>query len=310
MLAGGKSDSGAFTLMHHPLRGALLFLFGLLLFACMDVTTKYLAARYDVPLIVAVRYIVNCLLMVVLLAPARGRELVETQRTGLVLLRAGCLAVVSVLMGLALQRIPVAEATSINFLAPMLVVLIARPLLGERIGWVGWAAAIAGFGGVLLVARPGTGLDVVGISFALSAVGANVGYQLLSRVLASSERTIALLFYTAMVGAIVFGLALPWFWGGPAPGVGTVALFLSLGVYGGLGHFLFTAAYRHAPASMLAPMSYLQLLWAGLLGWLVFGHVPDALSLAGMAVIAASGLAIALKSRRPAVEVEAVASGA
>ena len=310
MVGGGGIHSGALTIMHHPLRGALLFLVGLLLFACMDVTTKYLAASYDVPLIVAVRYIVNCLLMVVLLAPTHGRHLVETQRTGLVVLRAGCLAVVSVLMGLALQRIPVAEATAINFLAPMLVVLAARPLLGERIGVVGWVAAIAGFGGVLLVARPGTGLNLAGIGFALSAVGANVGYQLLSRVLATSERTIALLFYTALVGAIVFGLALPWFWGGPAPGVRVVLLFVSLGVYGGLGHFLFTAAYRHAPASMLAPMSYLQLLWAGLLGWLVFGHVPDALSLCGMAVIAGSGLAIAVKSRRAAVEVEAVAEGA
>ncbi|MES2442466.1 MAG: DMT family transporter [Pseudomonadota bacterium] len=288
--------------MHHPLRGALLFMVGLLLFACMDATTKYLAASYDVPMVVAIRYIVNCLLMIVLLAPTHGRQLVETQRTGLVLLRAVCLAVVSGLMGLALQLMPVAEATAINFLAPMVVVLVARPLLGERIGAVGWVAAVTGFAGVLLIVRPGTGLPLAGIVFALSAVGANVGYQLLSRVLAGSERTIALLFYTALVGAIGFGLALPWFWGGPPPGATTWLLFLSLGIYGGLGHFLFTAAYRHAPASILAPMSYFQLVWAGLLGWLVFGHVPDPFSIAGMAVIAGSGLAIALTSRRAAAK--------
>ena len=280
------------------LRGMALFLFGLFLFACMDATTKYLAARHPVPLIVAVRYIVNCLLMVVLLAPSQGMRLVQTQRTGLVLVRACCLAAASLLVGLALQRIPVAETTAINFLAPMLVVLIAGPLLGERIGALGWAAAVAGFAGVLLVVRPGSGLETVGILCALGAVLANAGYQLLSRTLADSERTLALLFYTALVGAIVFGITLPWFWEDRAPGAFELLLFLSLGVYGGLGHFLFTAAYRHAPASILAPMTYFQLVWAGLLGFVIFGHVPDRLSLIGMAVIAASGLMIALKPRR------------
>ncbi|HEY0131432.1 MAG TPA: DMT family transporter [Allosphingosinicella sp.] len=283
----------------HSLRGAALFLLGLLLFACMDTTTKYLAERYDVPLIVAVRYIVNCLLMVVLLAPVHGRRLVETRRTHMVVARALCLAAASLLVGLALQRMPVAETTAITFLAPMLVVLMAGPLLGERIGAIGWAAALGGFAGVLLVVRPGTGLESAGIAFALAAVGANAGYQTLSRLLASTERTLALLFYTALIGAIGFGIAAPFFWGGPAPDAFRILLFLSLGVYGGLGHFLFTAAYRHAPASILAPMTYFQLVWAALLGWLVFGHVPDGASAAGMAVIAASGLAIALKPRDP-----------
>ena len=282
----------------HPLRGALLFVFGLLLFACMDTTTKYLAERYDVPVIVAVRYMVHCLLMIVLIAPSQGRKLVRTQRTGLVVVRALCLAAASLLVGLALQRMPVAETTAITFLAPILVVLAAGPLLGERIGAVGWAAALGGFAGVLLIVRPGSGLELFGIACALAAVGANVGYQLLSRVLASSERTIALLFYAAVAGSICFGLALPWFWEGRAPGEVELLLFLSTGIYAGLGHYLFTAAYRHADASMLAPMTYIQLVWAGLLGLLVFGHVPDGLSLVGMGVIAASGLAIAVKSRR------------
>ena len=282
----------------HPLRGALLFVFGLLLFACMDTTTKYLAERYDVPVIVAVRYMVHCLLMIVLIAPSQGRKLVRTQRTGLVVVRALCLAAASLLVGLALQRMPVAETTAITFLAPILVVLAAGPLLGERIGAVGWAAALGGFAGVLLIVRPGSGLELFGIACALAAVGANVGYQLLSRVLASSERTIALLFYAAVAGSICFGLALPWFWEGRAPGGFELLLFLSTGIYAGLGHYLFTAAYRHADASMLAPMTYIQLVWAGLLGLLVFGHVPDGLSLVGMGVIAASGLAIAVKSRR------------
>jgi drug/metabolite transporter (DMT)-like permease len=215
------------------------------------------------------------------------------------LVRAASLAIVSLLLGLALQRMPVAETTAINFLSPMLVVLLARPVLGERIGALGWMAAVTGFVGVLLIARPGNGLDAEGVTFALCAVGASVTYQLLSRVLVSTERTVALLFYTALIGAIGFGIFLPWFWTRETPTLLEVLLFLSLGICGGLGHFLYTAAYRHAPASLLAPMNYLQLLWAGLLGWLVFGHVPDPLSILGMCVVAASGVMIAFKSRPP-----------
>ena len=283
----------------HPVRGALLCVTALLLFACMDTTTKYLTERFEVPAIVAARYLGNLVLMTALLGPTHGRRLVETRRTGLVVVRALCLAAASLFVGLALQRMPVAETTAINFLAPILVVVAAGPLLGERIGVLGWLAALLGFIGVLLIARPGVALAVSGVVFALCAVLAGLGYQLLSRVLAATERTAALLFYTALAGSIVFGLALPWFIDGRTPTPFEVLLLASLGVYGGLGHFLFTAAFRDAPASLLAPLNYLQLLWAGLLGWVAFGHVPDRVSLAGMAVIAASGVLVALKTGRP-----------
>ncbi len=281
-----------------PLRGALLAAISLLLFACMDTTTKYLAVRYEVPLIVACRYLVNLLLMLALVAPSRGKILVRTQRTGLVIVRALALAGTSLLMGLALRYISVAEATAINFLAPLLVVVAAGPLLGERIGAIGWIAAVMGFVGVLLIARPGGGLAMTGALFAFACVGLNMTYQLLSRVLARSESTIAMLFYSALVGTILFGLIGPWFWNGRTPSWNEALLFLSLGVYGGLGHYLYTAAFRYAPASLLATINYAQLLWAGLLGWLVFDHVPDALGLVGMLVICASGVMVALATRR------------
>lgn len=281
--------------MSQSLRGALLCILALFLFACMDTTTKYLSATYNVPMIVAFRYLGNLLLMVALLGPTRRVELMHTERTGLVLFRAACLASASLLVGLALQRMPVAETTSISFIAPLVVVLLARPLLGERIGWIGWIAAIFGFAGVLLIVRPGSGLHAMGVFFALTAVIANAAYQLLSRVLVNSERTLAMLFYTALFGSVIFSIALPWTLHGRSPTGLELLLFASLGLYGGLGHFLFTKAYRFADASILAPMTYFQLVWAGLLGWLIFRHVPDAWSMVGMAVIAASGLMIALK---------------
>ena len=279
----------------HPLRGMLLFLSGLLLLACMDSATKFLAARYEVALIVAVRHVLSCLLMLALLAPSQGARLLQTRRTGLVLVRALCLAATSLFIGLALARMPVAESTSLLFLAPSFVVLLARPFLGERIGGLGWVAAIAGFAGVLLIARPGAGLEPVGVAFAIAAAAVSAVYQLLSRALAHSERTTVLMFYGALVSAITLSPAIPWFWDGPVPRLLDLLLFFGIGVASAGGHYLITAAHRYAPASILAPIGYGQLIWAGLLGWLVFGHVPGALSMAGMLVIVASGALIVSK---------------
>ena len=278
------------------MRGVMLAMLALMLFACLDTTTKYLTQFFNVPVIVACRYIANVLLMAAVLGPTRPKALVQTNRTWLVILRGLFLASASLLVGLALQRIPVAETTAIAFSAPMVVVLAARPLLGERIGRLGWIAVIMGFGGVLLIARPGNGLADTGVIFALLAVIAHTGYQLLSRLLAMTEKTEALMFYTAVVGAVLYGMALPFFWEGRWPDLWEALLLVSLGVSGGLGHFIFTAAYRYAPASILAPVTYMQLIWAGLLGWIVFGDMPDAITFLGMAIVCASGVLIALKT--------------
>ncbi len=287
---------------HHPLRGVLSFMAGLFLFACLDTTIKYLSARYQVPAIIAVRYLVNLALMTALLARTHGREMVVIRRPAWVLGRALALCLASISMGLALQRMPVAETSAILFFAPVVVILAAGPLLGERVGAIGYLAAALGFVGVLFIVRPGGGLDPLGIGFAAMGMLATSAYQLLSRHLASSETTLALLFYTALTGTVVFGLAAPWFISDRAPSGLEILLLLSLGVYGGLGHFLFTAAYRETAASVLASMNYMQLLFVGLLGWLVFAHVPDALSLTGMAIIALSGVIAAARSRRPPVK--------
>lgn len=284
---------------NHPLRGIVLLTVGILILACMDTTTKYLSAVYAIPLILAVRYSLNLLLMLVVLGPRQGRRLIATRRTGLVILRALCLVAASLCFGFALQRMPIAEATSIVFLGPMLVAIAAGPLLGERVGAFGWAALILGFGGVLLIVRPGSGLDPVAVGFLAIAVAGGVAYNILSRVLARTETTTAMLFVTALAGTICFGAAVPWSLGGPTPGWFEIGLFFGLGVASWFGHFLFTAAYRYAPASLLAPVNYLQLVWAGLLGWLIFGHVPDTLTVAGMLVVAAAGIFTAALSSRP-----------
>ena len=129
-------------------------------------------------------------------------------------------------------------------------------------------------------------------------IAATVVYYMLSRVLAHSEKTLALLYYSSLVGAVCFGLAAPWFFNGHMPDGLQIALFLSLGIFAGLGHFLFTAAYRFAEASLVAPVSYVHLVWAGLLGWFIFGHVPDLLAIVGMLVVILAGVLVAFRSLR------------
>ena len=297
----------SYFMTQHPLRGAALFLCGLFLFACMDTSIKFLSGHYPPPMIVAIRYLVHAFLMLAVLGPSQGRKLVQTTRTGLVIVRAGCLAAASLLFAFAMKRMPVAEGTSLLFVAPMVVMLLAGPLLKERVGLTGWLATAAGFGGVLLVARPGGGLDPIGVVLALCAACMTSTYQVLSRVLATTETTLAMLFYTALVGSIAFGLALPWTVGGDSPTPLHLLLFLGIGAAGGVGHYLFTAAHRNTPASALAPLQYGQLVWAGLLGWIVFGHVPDLIAIIGMIVIAVAGATVALRSRFAAKALEEAA---
>jgi drug/metabolite transporter (DMT)-like permease len=285
-------------------KAALLLIGGVLLFASLDAVVKYLTARHPAPTVVFARYLSHALLMAVLVLPREGRALLAAHRPHLVALRALCLAAMSLLAAIALKRMPVAETTAIGFLAPTLVMLGSVFLLDEKIGPGAWIAALLGLAGVALIARPGSGLALIGVLAALGMVGTNAAYQLLSRGLANSERTVVMLFYTALIGTGIFGAVFPLFGLGTPPSGREWALLGLTGALGGGGHYLFTAAFRHAPASTLAPLTYIQLVWAGLIGWLVFGHVPGAVSLLGMALVAAAGVLSALDGRRAQAAVQ------
>jgi drug/metabolite transporter (DMT)-like permease len=288
-----------------PLFGVALIALAVAVFACGDAMTKHLATAWNVPLVVAIRYIVNAIALAAIYAPIHGRELLVTKRTGLVFVRALCLSCASLFAGLALTRMPVAETISIIFMAPFVVMILAIPLLGEKVTPAGWVASTTGFAGVLLVANPGNGLDTLGVFYAMVCASVTVGYYLLSRLLAKTESMMAMLFHTALVGAVLFGLYLPWSLQGPIPQGLDLILFVLIGLAATLGHALFTAAFRLAPASLLAPVNYLHILWAGVIGWLVFDHVPTVTSLVGMLLVGVAGVASALLSRRKSISVAA-----
>jgi drug/metabolite transporter (DMT)-like permease len=282
----------------NPLKGVALVVAATFLFATADTLGKYLADLYAATLILAARYVVNLGIVAAVMLPRHGAVLWKTQRTGLVLLRGLCLAAASITMLVALGRMPVAETVAIIYIAPVLVMLGAATLLGERISLRGWVSVALGFAGVLLVARPGSGLDPLGVVLALANAVLATGYHLLTRVLARTETTMALMFHTALIGAVVFvalAVVLPL----PAlPNTFDAGLMVALGALATAGHLLFTAAYREAPASTLAPVNYLHIAFATVLGALVFQQVPDGIAFLGMGLIAVAGVTVALQARR------------
>ena len=212
----------------------------------------------------------------------------------------GGVAIVSnwLLLFAAYPKSSISIATTVYNTQPFMLLGLGALFLGEKITVEKLAWLALAFGGMLLIVRPGGGLDPLGVFFLLCNICATLAYYLLSRVLAHSEKTLALLFYSSLAGAVCFGLATPWFLNGEMPDGLQIALFLSLGIFAGVGHFFFTAAYRFAEASLIAPVSYVHLVWAGLLGWVIFGHVPDLLAIVGMLVVILAGVLVAFRSLR------------
>lgn len=283
-----------------PLAGIVLMLAAVLCFAALDATSKTLSQTFSVPLLVWARYSFHLLLMVVFLGPSMRLRLIKTRRPVLQTVRALLLVGVTGFAMAAFRLMPLAETTAILFVTPLAVAVLAGRFLGERVGAARWAAVAAGFTGMLLIARPGGDLPPVGVMLTLAAAACYAGYQIQTRILAPGENTWTMLFYTALTGTVGMSLALPLFWSGPLPSLREALMIASLGIYGGTGHFMLIRAFRHASASTLSPFLYVQLVWATLFGWLFFGHVPDALSTAGMIVIVGSSLAMAAWERRSA----------
>jgi drug/metabolite transporter (DMT)-like permease len=284
---------------HVPPSAILLIVASVLCFTILDAVVKFLTQRYPVPLLVWARYAVQALAMALWLLPQMGTALLRTNRLGMHLVRAAILPFSSLCFFSALKYLPLAEATAINYSTPVLVIILAVIFLGERMTRSRIALVIAGIAGMFLIVRPGS--DVFQ-GAALLALGAAVFYgvfQILTRTLASEDSRV-LLFYPAIVGTLMMTVALPWYGVAVEVTWPDALLIVAAGLLGTVGHFLFILAFQRAPASALTPFTYMQLVWATLVGWVVFGTFPDAWTVAGMAVIAGSGLLIALHERRRA----------
>ncbi|BAO60735.1 DMT family transporter [Pseudomonas protegens] len=281
----------------HPIKGIALICLAVLLFASHDTLSKYLSAFYPIVMVVWARYVVHTLLMLVVFVPRSGfSAVVRTKRSGLQLLRALCLIGTSLLFTTGLRYIPLAEATAVNFLAPLLVTALSVPFLGERVSRAQWLAVLAGFVGVLIVVRPGGALFTPAILLPLGSALCFGFYQLLTRKLSGVDSPTTSNFLTGILNSLIMSALLPFFWSTPTLVHGL--FMIGLGTCGMLGHMLLTQAFRHAAPAMLAPFSYGQILFAGLFGYLIFDHTPDQYALVGIAVICLSGLAVAWAQRK------------
>ena len=223
-------------------------------------------------------------------------------RTGhlrLQLVRSAMLVVATLSFFGALRFLPLAEASAISALAPVFIVLLSPWLLGERPGRARLAAAAAGFAGVLILLRPGSAVFHPATLLLFVTALTNAIYGMLTRKL-TGDSPYTTLFYSALVGTVVLTPLVPWVIVPSAWSWRSAALFVMLGVFAGVGHAMVTRAFLRAPASMLAPFSYVQILWATAFGFLVFDHLPDGWSFVGMGVIVASGIALAWQERRRA----------
>jgi len=284
------------ALKHKPMRGILLISIAVATFAVMDTIAKYLSQSYPVGSVVWARYAVN-LAVLAFFMTARG-ELgrLRTARPKTQIVRGLMLGGSTLLYFTSLTVLPLAEAASIGFVLPVFVAILAVPMLNERIDVPRIIAIVVGLSGALLVVRPGTALFTVYALLPIAMALCNAFYQILTRKIAGIEHPLTSLFYGSLIGTLLASLLLPAGLHMPASALHWL-LFLVLGVLATIGHFVLIRAFDYAPATLLSPFVYSQLIWVMLFGWLVFGDFPDGWSLAGMAIIVASGLYIANRQR-------------
>ena len=292
-----RSRREAATRPGDGLKAIGLMLLALTLFSGLDASAKYLATRSDLPMIQIVwaRFVGQFLLMLSILSALPLSALFGTRKLGWELVRSLLMAATTAFNFLALQQLRLDQTVTVIFLGPLIVALLAGPLLGEWVGWRRLAAISVGFVGILIAVRPGINLHPA-FAYAFGAVAAFSLFMLLTRYLAAYDRPLTMLFYSILLGT--FGLApfALWEWVWPQS-LGQWLLLAALGTLGGIGHYLFIHAYRLAPAPVIAPFLYLQLLTMVGFGYAVFGEVPDLWTIAGSVVIIGSGIYLIHRER-------------
>lgn len=270
--------------------GIALMMTGLFLFTVGEALVKLLARDYDIPQIVWGRYAFHALLTVLVFARGNLLRQARTARPGLHLGRSALMLVATGCFFTALRYLPLANAIAIVFVGPLLVTAFAIPILGERVGVRRWSAILVGFAGVLVIIRPGSPNMHWATMLPLVSATCYALYQILTRIAARSDSADTSLLWTSAFGVVVMSAAAPFFW--TAPDATGWAMMIALGATYGFGHYLLIRGLEVAPASRLSPFLYTQIVWATLLGLAIFDQFPDAMTLAGLSIVIASGIYI------------------
>ena len=281
------------------LLGIGLALLGYVCFTVIDSCAKWLTQHGGLPTmeVVFVRYAAQLILVLALFAPGQGIAIARSRALPLEIVRALALLGSTIFNFLAILFLPLTITASIMFTSPLILVALSIPLLRETVGWRRWLAILVGFVGVLIIVRPGSGAfhPAVGLSLLAAACGAL--YMLLTRKLAGIDSTSTQQFYVGVVSSIAmapFALG-GWVWpDDPA----TWFAFALIGVAAFVGHQFITVAHRFAPASVLAPFSYVQIISMTASSWLVFNQPPEVWLFVGAPIVIASGLYVWLRERQ------------
>lgn len=282
------------------LRGVLFQLLALLLFVAMDTSIKAMTAGFAPAQVIWARFLFSFLAVALFFRLWMGRLPWRSRAPGLQALRSLILLGCSLLFATALSRIPLADATAVGFASPLLTIALAALVLRERVGPRRWLGVGIGFLGVMVALRPPFLTGFVPDWGTLLPLGTAFGfawYQILTRRLAALDDARVTILHTGLAGTLGASLLMPLVFVPPTPGQW---LFLAgIGLLGAVGHGLLVLAYARAPASLLAPLTYSQLIWATLAGVLVFGENPDGWTLLGALVITLGGILAALPQRGP-----------
>jgi drug/metabolite transporter (DMT)-like permease len=283
--------------MQTPLRGIALLVAATMLFSLSDAMAKLMGRRLPVFEIAWIRYLVFLAMAVAIAARAR-RLRMRVRSPRLQILRGLFLVASAFLFIFALGRLPLADAAALNFTSPLMITLLAVPLLGERVGPRRWLATLVGFAGVLIVVRPNATTFEPGAIFVLMSSTSWALASVLTRRLSASDDAATTVLWSAASGLLLLTCLVPFVF--IVPSAPDLAFTLLLGVIASAGQYLLVLAYSQAAASLLAPLSYVQLIWSTALGVLVFASFPDRWTILGALVIVASGL-VAARSASPPV---------
>ncbi|SDH91031.1 Permease of the drug/metabolite transporter (DMT) superfamily [Bradyrhizobium lablabi] len=286
---------GAPARADHPFKGIALILTSTIFLGTSDVTAKYLSATLPSIEITWIRFLTFALIMVPAMVPGSPLFALQTNRLSLHLLRGLGILGSSLFFISGLRFLPIAEASATGFVAPLLVTALSIVFLGESVGLRRWIATGVGLIGVIIILRPGTGAFHPAAFFPLVSALCWACTLIITRMMSGTERAITVMAYSSMVGLVLLSGLVSSVW--VTPTWHDIAFGIFIGVASTLGQWIVVLAFRYADASVLAPFSYTQLLWVSILGFLVFGEVPDVWTVTGAAFIVASGLYTAHRER-------------
>jgi drug/metabolite transporter (DMT)-like permease len=274
------------------LLGILSMLVAASLFPIMNGLVQVLSERYATEQIVWARAASHLVFIFVLFAPRYGPALVRTGTLKWQVIRSGVHLASMICFFTGVKYLPLAKASSISFLAPFFVALLAWPMLGERITASRMGAVIVAMLGAVIVIRPGSEVFHWASLFMLGSAFCYGLYQILTRRVARHDSAETSAVYSALVGTVVMSVVAPFVWV-PVAGWTDAALLFSLGIIGGLGHYFVARAMVYAQANIVAPFGYWQLVGAVIVGYLISGYLPDAFTWLGAGVIICAGIYIA-----------------